>query len=135
MLKLHRLKVELEERLPITVNNKPMTFEFESIFSSRLDPKTVSNNLFRCAMQGHLLKRRSAFSFFKISWDSNFFILSNLGMLIFESENLFNPTKLIPLGQLSLKAHGHQIDNKNHVMTLSYGSEELFLAAPDKNTF
>jgi len=36
------------------------------------------------------------------NWESHFYVLTNVGILVFEEENFSNPTRLIPLGKLSV---------------------------------
>ena len=36
------------------------------------------------------------------AWESSFYVLTNVGILVFEEENFSNPTRLIPLGKLAV---------------------------------
>jgi len=54
-------------------------------------------------MQGYLYKKDSAWTGYwkmlldKDDWEASFYVLTNVGLLVFETDNFLNPTKLIPL--------------------------------------
>ena len=62
-----------------------------------------------CAVQGYLFKKKTEFfEYWKMllnqdNWESNFYVLTNVGILVFEEDNFMNPTRLIPLGSLGLQ--------------------------------
>ena len=55
-----------------------------------------------------MFKKKSGFGgfwrnmFSDDNWESHFYVLTNVGILVFEEENFSNPTRLIPLGKLSV---------------------------------
>ena len=57
-----------------------------------------------CAAQGFLFKKSNDFfdywknMFGDSNWESHFYVLTNVGILVFEEDNFMNPTRLIPLG-------------------------------------
>ena len=59
-----------------------------------------------CAAQGFLFKKKNDFfefwtnMFSDSNWESHFYVLTNVGILVFEEDNFMNPTRLIPLGSL-----------------------------------
>ena len=73
----------------------------------------------------------------KDNWESNFYVLTNVGILVFEEDNFLNPTRLIPLGSLGLrKLTKKACGGKNFGFKLSVGdSEDLILRAPDQKQF
>ena len=53
-------------------------------------------------------KKTEFFEYWKMllnqdNWESNFYVLTNVGILVFEEDNFMNPTRLIPLGSLGLQ--------------------------------
>ena len=56
-----------------------------------------------------MFKKRAGFAgywrnlFSDENWESSFYVLTNVGILVFEEENFGNPTRLIPLGKLKVE--------------------------------
>jgi hypothetical protein len=69
-------------------------------------------------------------------WEPNFYVLTNVGLLVFKDENFINPLKLIPLLNLSMMPVTKKVINRDFLFKLRTASgEEMLLAAPDKNQF
>ena len=68
------------------------------------------------------------------NWESNFYVLTNVGILVFEEDNFMNPTRLIPLGKLGIeKMTKKAAGGKAYAFKLSVGeNEDLILRAPDR---
>ena len=68
------------------------------------------------------------------NWESHFYVLTNVGILVFEDDNFMNPTRLIPLGSLSLeKLTKKAAGGKNFGFKLKIGDDEEFMMrAPDQ---
>lgn len=45
-------------------------------------------------------------------WEASFYVLTNVGLLVFESDNFLNPTKLIPLSQISIEPFKKKVGSK-----------------------
>ena len=95
-----------------------------------------------CAAQGYLLKKKDGFvAFWKDmfsddNWESDFYVLTNVGILVFEEENFSNPTRLIPLGKLGVAPVSQKTAGKPFSFRLTIGNdEELLLRAPDRPQF
>ena len=99
-LQLHELRVEFKDSLAMTIDRKALKFEFTEI--QRGKQKETNSGLVNCAMQGYLYRRRAGlFSLFgNGTWDSHFFVLTNVGLLIFEGDNFVKPDRLVPLAGL-----------------------------------
>lgn len=67
-------------------------------------------------------------------WESLFFVLTNVGLLIFESDNYLNPSRLVPLQNLKIeKMTKKQLKTKDYGFKLTVGPEEIWtLATSDK---
>ena len=67
-------------------------------------------------------------------WESQFYVLTNVGILVFSDDNFKNPLKLIPLDKLSMVPLGRKISNRDYLfkLTILGGKEEMILGAPDK---
>ena len=91
----------------MVVDNKPQPFNFKDL---ALEKAQVENQgLVNCAAQGYLKKKKHGFAAFwrdmfsEDNWESGFYVLTNVGILVFEEENFSNPTRLIPLGSLQVE--------------------------------
>ena len=70
------------------------------------------------------------------NWESSFYVLTNVGILVFEEENFSNPTRLIPLGSLNVQPISQQKAGKPFAFNLKIGEEEeILLRAPDRPQF
>ena len=70
------------------------------------------------------------------NWESSFYVLTNVGILVFEEENFSNPTRLIPLGKLNVQPVSQQKAGKPFAFNLMIGEdEEILLRAPDRPQF
>jgi len=68
-------------------------------------------------------------------WQASFYVLTNVGLLVFESDNFLNPTKLIPLAQIAIEPFKKKVGSKQYVFKFKVGPEENLLAAPDKTAY
>ena len=68
------------------------------------------------------------------NWESNFYVLTNVGILVFEEENFSNPTRLIPLGKLSVAPVSQKTAGKPFAfkLVIDETEEEILLRAPDR---
>ncbi len=88
-------------------------------------------------MQGYLFRyKKQFFSMFSSDlWESLFFVLTNVGILVFADDNFLNPTRLIPLGKLKVSRVAKKFGKREHVFKLSLNEEEIWtLAAADRGT-
>jgi len=95
-----------------------------------------------CAAQGYLFKKKAGFTgywrnlFSDDNWESNFYVLTNVGILVFEEENFSNPTRLIPLGKLKVAPVSQKQAGKPFGFRLTIDDEEeLLVSAPDRSQF
>lgn len=124
----------------MVVDNKPVSFNFKDL---ALEKAQIENKgLVNCAAQGYLKKKKHGFAAFwrdmfsEDNWESGFYVLTNVGILVFEEENFSNPTRLIPLGQLEVEPVAQKVAGKPFVFKLTIGEEEsMMLNAPDRPTF
>ena len=67
-------------------------------------------------------------------WDSDFYVLTEIGILSFKDDNFLNPLMLYPLGQIKIEVmQGKKVGGKDFVFKLFVGNEqEHILAVPDK---
>jgi len=93
-------------------------------------------------MQGYLFsKKNELMDYWRLLinddlWEPNFYVLTNVGLLVFKDENFINPLKLIPLVNLSMIPVTKKVSNRDFLFKLRTASgEEMLLAAPDKNQF
>jgi hypothetical protein len=93
-------------------------------------------------MQGYLFsKKNELMDYWRLLisddlWEPNFYVLTNVGLLVFKDDNFINPLKLIPLVNLSIVLATNKVSNRDFVFKLKTASgEEMLLAAPDKNQF
>lgn len=91
-------------------------------------------------MQGFLFSKKNEFmDYWRLLisddlWKPDFYVLTNVGLLVFKDENFINPLKLIPLVNLNLMPVANKVSNRDFLFKLTTGSgEEMLLAAPDKN--
>jgi hypothetical protein len=66
-----------------------------------------------------------------------FYVLTNVGLLVFDNKNLTKPSRVIPLFETRLvSGRSKQIDKRDHTFGLQLKSGELvLLAAPDRLVF
>jgi hypothetical protein len=65
-------------------------------------------------------------------WESHFFVLTNVGILVFAGDNFLNPLRLIALNVLKVEA-AKKDGKRDFVMKLILNEEETWiLAAPDR---
>jgi hypothetical protein len=140
-LNLYSLKVEFADAFPMTVNEIPIKFAFEEITLSK--QKDQNQGLVNCAMQGYLYsKKNQLMEYWKIMmnenvWESHFYVLTNVGILVFKEDNFMNPTRLIPLGKLGVAKVGRKVAGRDYLFKLliSNGQEEIMLGAPDQEQY
>lgn len=91
-------------------------------------------------MQGYLFRKQNQMlDYWRMFiseelWESQFYVLTNVGILVFKDDNFLNPLRLIPLGKLTMAPVGCKISNRDFLFKLIIeGSEELILGAPDKH--
>jgi len=67
-------------------------------------------------------------------WDSDFYVLTNIGVLVFKDDNFLNPLTLYPLAMIKIEQMlGKKIGGKEHIFKLFVGGDqEHILAATDK---
>ena len=99
----------------------------------------MNHGLVNCAAQGYLFKKKVGFAAFwrdmfsDDNWDSSFYVLTNVGILVFEEENFSNPTRLIPLGKLNVAPLAQKTAGKPFAFNLTIDKdEEMTLRAPDR---
>ena len=92
-----------------------------------------------CASQGYLYRKRVGFAGFwknmfdDDNWDSSFYVLTNVGILVFEEDNFSNPTRLIALGRLAVEPVAQKTAGKPFAFRLTIDDdEEIMLRAPDR---
>ena len=93
-------------------------------------------------MQGYLFsKKNELMDYWRLLisddlWEPNFYVLTNVGLLVFKDENFINPLKLIPLVNLRIVPVTNKVNNRDFLFKLrTVSGEEMLLAAPDKNQF
>ena len=105
-LEAYWLAVEFSDQIALVVDRKPVPFSFQDIALEK--QREQNQGLVNCAAQGYLFKKKSGFAAFwrdmfaDDAWESSFYVLTNVGILVFEEENFSNPTRLIPLGKLAV---------------------------------
>jgi len=126
--------------LAVIIDGKPSTFNFRDIALEK--QKDQNEGLVNCAAQGYLFKKKTGFAgywrnlFSDENWESNFYVLTNVGILVFEEENFSNPTRLIPLGKLTVAPVSQKQAGKPFAFRLSITEEdEVLLRAPDRQQF
>ena len=83
-----------------------------------------------CAAQGYLKKKKHGFAAFwrdmfsEDNWETGFYVLTNVGILVFEEENFSNPTRLIPLGALQVEPIAQKKAGRPFVFQLTIGADE-----------
>jgi len=139
-LEAHWLSVEFSDTIAMVVDRKPISFNFKDIVLEK--QKEQNQGLVNCAAQGYLFKKKHGFvAFWKDmfdddNWDSSFYVLTNVGILVFEDENFSNPTRLIPLNKLGVSPESQKKAGKPFAFNLKIGNdEELLLRAPDRPQF
>ena len=70
------------------------------------------------------------------AWESSFYVLTNVGILVFEEENFSNPTRLIPLGKLAVTPVAQKVAGKPFAFKfLIDEEEEILLRTTDRPQF
>ena len=71
------------------------------------------------------------------TWESAFYVLTNVGLLVFNDDNFVNPLRLIPLTSLTMVPLGSGQFSRDNVfkLTMTSTNEEFILAAPNKEQF
>lgn len=70
------------------------------------------------------------------NWESSFYVLTNVGILVFEEENFCNPTRLIPLGKLGVAPVAQKQAGRPYAFKLTIDEEEeMLMTAPDRPQF
>jgi hypothetical protein len=85
-------------------------------------------------MQGYLFKKKKqVWSMFSGDvWESHFFVLTNVGILVFAGDNFLNPMRLVALNTLQIEAAKKE-GKKDFVLKLVLNEDETWtLAAPDR---
>ena len=106
-LEAYWLSVEFNDQIALVVDNKPLSFNFKDLAVEKAQAE--NRGLVNCAAQGYLSKKKHGFAAFwrdmfsEENWESSFYVLTNVGILVFEEENFSNPTRLIPLGSLAVE--------------------------------
>jgi len=87
--------VEFNEQFPMTIGDKPQTFNFEKITKSK--QKEQNSGLVNSTIQGHLYSKAADWTkywkmmFNEDNWVSKFYVLTNVGILVFEDDNFLVP--------------------------------------------
>lgn len=94
------------------------------------------------AMEGYLFKRKTGVEsiwrslFNEDSWISHFYVLTNVGVLVFEEESFLHPSRLIPLGKLRVEPLNKKLAGKDFIFKFIIGEkDELVLGAPNKEQY
>ena len=139
-LEAYWLSVEFNDQLAVIIDGKPSTFNFKDIALEK--QKGQNDGLVNCAAQRYLFKKKSGFGgfwrnmFSDDNWESHFYVLTNVGILVFEEENFGNPTRLIPLGKLTVAPVSQKQAGKPFAFRLTVDEEEeILLRAPDRSQF
>lgn len=70
------------------------------------------------------------------NWESSFYVLTNVGILVFEEENFSNPTRLIALSSLEVEPVSQKNAGKPFAFKLTVSEEEeIVLRARDRQQF
>ena len=124
----------------MTIDGKPVSFDFKNIAVEK--QKELNNGLVNCQAQGYLFKKKVGFAAFwrdmfsDDNWESSFYVLTNVGILVFEEENFSNPTRLIPLGKLEVAPVAQKTAGKPFAFNLTIDKDEnIMLRAPDRDQF
>lgn len=136
-LEAYWLAVEFSDQLAMVIDKRPVAFNFQDIAIAKQEAQNTG--LVNCAAQGYLFKKKVGFAAFwkdmfsDDSWTSSFYVLTNVGILVFEEENFSNPTRLIALGKLNVAPVAQKIAGKPFAFSLKVGDdEEMMLRAPDR---
>jgi len=139
-LEAYWLSVEFNDQLAVIVQGKPQPFNFKDIALEK--QREQNQGLVNCAAQGYLFKKRHGFTAFwrdvfsEDNWESHFYVLTNVGILVFEEENFSNPTRLIPLGKLGVVPLAQKTAGKPFAFKLTVSDEEeITMRAPDRQQF
>jgi len=136
-LEAYWLAVEFSDTIAMVVDRKPVSFNFKDIALEK--QREQNQGLVNCAAQGYLFKKKHGFvAFWKDmfsddNWESSFYVLTNVGILVFEEENFSNPTRLIPLSKLGVAPESQKKAGKPFAFNLKIGEEEeILMRAPDR---
>lgn len=139
-LEAYWLSVEFSDAIAMVVDRKPVSFNFRDIVLEK--QREQNQGLVNCAAQGYLFKKKLGFvAFWKDmfsddNWESSFYVLTNVGILVFEEENFSNPTRLIPLSKLGVAPESQKKAGKPFAFNLRIGDEEeILMRAPDRPQF
>ena len=122
----------------MTIDKKPVSFNFKDIALEK--QKAQNDGLVNCAAQGYLFKKKHGFAAFwrdmfsETNWESGFYVLTNVGILVFEEENFSNPTRLISLSKLNVTPVAQKTAGMPFAFNLVIEGEdeEIMLRAPDR---
>jgi hypothetical protein len=57
-------------------------------------------------------------------WESDFYVLTNIGVLVFKDDNFLNPLTLYPLALIKIEPMiGKKIGGKDNIFKLSVGND------------
>ena len=139
-LEAYWLSVEFSDQLAMVVDGKAYPFDFKDIALQK--QKEQNQGLVNCAAQGFLWKKKHGFAAFwrdmfsEENWESSFYVLTNVGILVFEEENFSNPTRLIALSCLEVEPVSQKNAGKPFAFKLTISEEEeIVLRARDRPQF
>ena len=139
-LEAHWLSVEFSDQIAMVIDKKPISFNFKELTIEK--QKDQNDGLVNSAAQGYLFKKRVGFSGFwknmfdDDNWDSAFYVLTNVGILVFEEDNFSNPSRLIALSKLTVEPISQKNAGKPFAFKITVDEEEeMMLRAPDKPQF
>jgi len=111
----------------MTIKEKPFMFCFDEITKSQQKEQTGSSGFINSAMQGYLAKQQPGgwkSMFGSAKWDSDFYVLTNIGVLVFKDDNFLNPLTLYPLAMIKIEQMlGKKIGGKEHIFKLFVGGD------------
>ena len=124
----------------MTVSGMAVKFEFADIARSKQSEQ--NQGLVTSSMQGYLFsKKGQLMDYWRLlmnedTWEPDFYVLTNVGLLVFKDDNFVNPLKLISVLKMTMVPVARRAGERDFVFKLTSATgEEMVLAAPDKAQF
>mmetsp|Transcript_64734 Transcript_64734/g.89579 ORF Transcript_64734/g.89579 Transcript_64734/m.89579 type:complete len:93 (-) Transcript_64734:66-344(-) len=66
------------------------------------------------------------------NWVSKFYVLTNVGVLVFEDENFLVPKELLPIAAMQIEPVNREIGGRTNVFKMKVNNDEVLMSAPDR---